>query len=214
MECTLCHCALDDRADAYFYICKNCGAYVKDNKYYLTASQEKERYEQHQNDVHDARYQQFTSPITEAVFAHQNPEQLGLDYGCGSGPVISYQLSSKDYQVVLYDPYFHPNPDYLQNRYDYILSCEVFEHFYQPDKEIRKLISLLKPGGRLYIMTHLYSDQYDFERWYYRNDPTHVFIYTEKTIHFIADKYQLAIDVLSERFIILSKPERSQNLDQ
>lgn len=205
MNCTLCYGALEDRADEYFYICKNCGAFIKDTKYHLAAEQEKERYEQHQNDVHDVRYQQFTSPITEAIFARQSPEQLGLDYGCGSGPVISYQLNKKDYQIVLYDPYFQPNLDYLQNRYDYILSCEVFEHFYQPDIEIKKLINLLKSKGRLYIMTHLFDGQSDFKNWYYRNDPTHVFIYTKKTFHFIAENYQLVIEKLTDRLIILSK---------
>lgn len=205
MKCTLCATKLHKTVDEYYHICNTCGAYVKDEKYYLNSREEKERYKEHENDVYDEGYQNFTSPITDAVLENHSAEQLGLDYGSGTGPVISKQLRNQGYQVTLYDPFFHPNEDYLNHRYDYIFSCEVFEHFYEPKQEIEKLLELLKPGGLLYIMTHLYSTDIDFENWYYRNDPTHVFIYTTKTIAFIAKKYQLDIEEMTDRLIVLRK---------
>lgn len=205
MNCTLCESNLDTRADDYYFICGKCGAYLKDSKHYVTNAQERSHYEEHNNDVTDVRYQYFTTPITNAIFKNHSEEQLGLDFGCGNGPVISKQLIDKGFRVVLFDPYFHPDKGYLENQYDYIFSCEVFEHFFQPKQEIEKLLHILKPGGKLYIMTHLFDPGLSFAHWYYRKDPTHVFIYTENTIKFLSERYNLTIEILTDRFIILKK---------
>ncbi|PKP12109.1 MAG: 2-polyprenyl-3-methyl-5-hydroxy-6-metoxy-1,4-benzoquinol methylase [Bacteroidetes bacterium HGW-Bacteroidetes-4] len=205
MNCTLCDTILDKMADDYYFICPTCGAYVKDKKFFLTSQQEKERYQEHNNDVNDIGYQTFTSPITNAIITNQNKMQLGLDYGSGTGPVISKQLKDLGFQVKLYDFYFYPNQEYINYQYDYIFSCEVFEHFHNPKQEIEKLLLLLKQGGHFYIMTHLYQPKIDFTNWYYRNDPTHVFIFTSKTIEFVARKYNLIIEEMTDRLIILKK---------
>lgn len=205
MNCTLCETVLNKRADEVYYICDGCGAYVKDKSLYFSNVQEKEHYEQHNNDVNDIGYQKFTSPVTNQILACCTPEMLGLDFGCGEGPVITKQLRDKGYQVNLYDPFFYPNPTYVDFKYDYIFSCEVFEHFYNPMKEISKLYSLLKPNGYLIIMTHLYNNQQDFEKWYYRKDLTHVFIYTFQTIEFIANSFGFEVIKQSERLVVLRK---------
>lgn len=199
-------------ADEIYFICYTCGAYVKDIRLYVSYLEEKARYEKHNtryekhnNDVSDVHYQKFTSPITEAILLNHSKEELGLDYGCGTGPVISKQLIDRGFQVNLFDPFFYPDQDYLNYQYYYIFSCEVFEHFHQPKQEIQKLLKLLKPNGKLYIMTHLYDDKTDFINWYYRNDPTYVFIFTKKTFEYIASHYNLNIEKSTERLIILRK---------
>lgn len=192
-------------ADEYYFICDTCGAFHKNEKYYINPKEEKERYEEHHNDVNNSSYQRFTSPITNAILANHTKTQLGLDYGCGTGPVISKQLSEKEYQVHLYDPFFYPNLDYMNYKYDYIFSCEVFEHFHQPKIEIENLLALLKSGGKLYVMTHLYNSKINFNNWYYRNDKTHVFIFTLKTIEYIIKTYNLISINISDRLFILQK---------
>jgi SAM-dependent methyltransferase len=200
--------------DNYYFVCDTCGAYVMDKKHYLSSREEKERYEEHNNDVNDAGYQNFTSPITNAILENHTKEQLGLDYGCGTGPVISKQLEAKGYEVKLYDPYFYPNQDNLNHQFDYIFSCEVFEHFHHPKQEIEKLLRLLKPEGNLYIMTHLYNSEIDFLNWYYRKDPTHVFIYTLKTIEYIENSYCLTVEKLTDRLIIAKKMSAKNRLNK
>lgn len=207
MNCTLCDTPLKVRADKYYFICSTCGSYLKDQKYYINDEQEKTRYEEHNNDVNDPGYQKFTSPITQAVLENFKPAHLGLDYGCGTGPVISKVLKNNGYQVKLYDPYFYSDNDYLSHTYDYIFSCEVFEHFHQPNLELTKLISLLKPNGYLLILTHLFDPKINFGSWYYRNDQTHVFIYTANTIQYIAENYPLTIEKTSERLTIFKKTD-------
>jgi SAM-dependent methyltransferase len=203
MICTLCDALLNKMADEYYFICETCGAYVKDKKFYLTGEKEKERYLEHHNDVENPNYQLFTSPITNAILTTYKKDSFGLDYGCGTGPVISKQLIEKGYKVKLYDPYFYPDQDYLNHRYNYIFSCEVFEHFYKPKKEMEKLMKLLKPGGQLYIMTQLYHKGIPFTNWYYRRDPTHVFIYTKTTFEYIASIFNLKIETITDKLIIL-----------
>lgn len=205
MECTLCNTSLNEMADEFYFICQTCGAYVKDEKYFLNEEEEKERYQTHNNDVNDERYKEFTSPITNAILKNHTRDHLGLDYGCGTGPVISKQLKDNGFQVKLYDPFFHPSEEYMKHNYEYIFSCEVFEHFYNPKHEIEKLNQILKPGGKLYIMTHIFNPSLDFVNWYYRLDPTHVFIYTKKTIEYIAQIYHLEIEKITDRLVILKK---------
>ena len=132
-------------------------------------------------------------------------ENKGLDFGSGTGPVISSMLNKEGYDIAQYDPFFAPDKSALEKMYDYIVSCEVFEHFYHPKKEIDRLASLLNPNGALLIMTLLYDDEMDFDTWFYRKDPTHVFIYRKETIEYIANQKGFEIDVLTDRLIALRK---------
>jgi SAM-dependent methyltransferase len=203
MTCPLCHTLLEVKKNEAYHDCQVCGSIVKDKAYYLSAADEKARYEEHNNDVFDLGYQKFTSPITNFILEHYNEKHLGLDFGSGTGPVITHQLLQKGFQINLYDPYFAPFENHLRLRYDYIFSCEVFEHFYQPNVEIKRLTALLKPGGRLIIMTHTFINQKTFNDWYYIKDPTHVFIYTPKSFDFIAKCFNYEIEKLTERFVVL-----------
>jgi len=146
---------------------------------------EKLRYEEHINNVEDKGYQKFVSPITLAILKDFFPVHKGLDFGAGTGPVIAKILTNNNYSIQLYDPFFHNHPELLNHKYNYIVCCEVMEHFYHPKKEFELLYNLLQPNGKLYCMTDLWDENIDFHKWYYKNDKTHVFIYTKDTIHWI-----------------------------
>jgi len=142
--------------------------------------------------VNDLGYQQFSSPITSAVLRDFTPEAKGLDFGAGTGPVIAKLLGDEQFDINLYDPFFHPNMELLEQRYDYIVSCEVIEHMYSPSKEFALLKRLLKPGGKLYCMTDLYHEAINFKGWYYKNDPTHVFFYHQRSLEFIKQQFEFS----------------------
>ncbi len=169
-----------------FFKCNTCGAISRGKKSFPNPDEEKARYQEHNNDVNDIRYQKFVSPITNAVqkdFAPLNT--LGLDFGAGTGPVITKVLSEKGFKLNLYDPFFIPDISVLKVAYDFIVCCEVIEHFHNPNKEFQLLKELLKPNGKLYCMTDIFSETKNFETWYYKNDPTHVIFYSEKTLQWI-----------------------------
>ena len=101
MNCTLCGTFLIEKADTDYYICTNCNAYLKCDDLYFNEAEEKNHYEQHNNDVNDAGYKNFTAPVTSTVLEYCSSEMLGLDYGCGKGPVISKQLLEKGFKIDL-----------------------------------------------------------------------------------------------------------------
>jgi len=166
---------------------------------------EKERYELHDDDTQDAGYRKFVSPISSHVSKDFSKEDRGLDFGSGRSEIISVVLREQDYNVQNYDPYFANNPQLLTQKYDYITSCEVIEHFYHPKKEFALLHEMLREGGKLYLMTDVYDESIDFASWYYKNDPTHVFLYTPQTFEYIKKVYGFQELTIEKRLIIISK---------
>jgi SAM-dependent methyltransferase len=166
---------------------------------------EKERYEQHNNDVNDPRYVAFSMPIIQSVLDDWGSEHSGLDFGAGTGPVITKVLREHGYQIEEYDPYFWNRPELLEDTYDFVVCCEVMEHFYFPDKSFELIYGLLKPQGRLYCMTEVFDGSRSFDSWFYKNDPTHVFFYRPETIQWIAANFQFQLVHLDNRLIVFEK---------
>ncbi|BAX81831.1 class I SAM-dependent methyltransferase [Labilibaculum antarcticum] len=206
-QCPLCNSTAKlfhtDKHNSY-YQCDACfGIFLPINSR-PTSQLEIAHYEQHNNDVEDKGYQKFVSPITEAILHDFNANDKGLDFGAGTGPVVSKVLNDHGFSIAQYDPYFHNYPELLNEKYDYIASCEVIEHFFDPHKEFTLLKKLLKPQGKLYCMTHIYDKSIEFTNWYYKNDPTHVFIYHANTIEWIKKEFEFADVMIDNRLIIFS----------
>lgn len=202
MKCTLCSTETEpfyyyEKEARHYHRCPNCRAVLMDQKDYPTPQEEIQRYESHNNDVEDPRYQNFVSPLVEKITRRFEPEHLGLDFGSGTGPVITKMLSDQGYNLNVFDPFFDNNPEVLEHKYDYIVSCEVIEHFHNPYREFKDLKSMLKPDGALFLKTDVYTEDIDFHAWYYKSDETHVFFYHPKTFDWIKKEFgflELEID--------------------
>lgn len=206
MKCPLCFSPLKININKDYFDCSTCSAIVKEDKKYITAIEEKKFYQLHNNDVNDERYQKFTSPITNYILEKYNKNDSGLDFGSGTGPVISKVLEDKGFKNIhQYDPYFCPDKNVLKTPYNFIFSCEVVEHFKSPYQEYERLFKLLKKGGRLIIMTLIFDDSTDFNEWYYKDDPTHIFIHRKETFEYIAKKFGATIEYFDGRLIVLKK---------
>lgn len=207
-NCPLCNSTSTlfcEKTKHLFYKCNTCHGIFRPKHTFLTAEEEKAHYEKHNNDVFDERYQNFVSPIVNAVLQDFSPEAKGLDFGSGTGPVIAKMLTDKGYQVQNYDLFFANEPSLLNQKYDYISCCEVMEHFHQPYKEFELLKSLLLPKGKLYCKTEVFNNQKPFENWYYKDDFTHVFIYQHKTLEWIKTKFHFSNLVIKEKLIVFEK---------
>jgi Methyltransferase domain/Transcription factor zinc-finger len=187
-----------------YHQCNNCYGIFVDESLKTDGSTEKQRYEEHNNDIKDVRYQQFVAPITTAIMESFTPDDRGLDFGAGTGPVISKVLTDNDFSILQYDPFFHDYPELLKNKYDYIACCEVIEHFYAPYQEFQLLKSLLNKDALLYCMTDLYDSRIDFHKWYYKNDLTHVFIYQQETLHWVKEEFGFSDIEFNGRLITFS----------
>ncbi len=184
--------------------CNQCALLYKNPNHYISLKEERNRYLSHNNDVNDSGYQSFVTPIVNSIEHDFSVTAKGLDFGAGTGPVITEMLSEKGYSLTLYDTFFHSNHKALQQSYDYIVCCEVMEHFHHPNEEFLLLKKLLKPDGKLYCMTEMYSEAIDFENWYYKNDETHVVFYTEKTINWIQQNFNFSEVSIDKRLIVFS----------
>ncbi len=194
----------ESRKHLYFQ-CINCFGIFKQKSLRPAPNAEKMRYEEHINNVEDKNYQKFVSPITSAILQDFSPTDKGLDFGAGTGPVISKILTDNNFSIKQYDPFFHNYPNLLKAKYDYIACCEVIEHFYNPKKEFELLRSLLQPNGKLLCMTDLYDESIDFHKWYYKNDQTHVFIFHKNSISWIQKEIGFSDVTINGRLIVFSR---------
>lgn len=202
--CPLCQTTGKNFYQENYFECPTCSAIFKNRHQLPDATSEKQRYEVHNNDVNNLGYQKFASPITQAILTNFTQQHTGLDFGAGTGPVISKILLDKGYNIKQYDPFFHPYPNLLEQSYDYIACCEVIEHFFHPYKEFELLKKLLNPNGKLYCMTHIYDSSIVFDDWYYKNDSTHVFIYQKETIKWIKQRFNFSSVTIEGRLITFS----------
>lgn len=188
----------------HFYLCKNCKGIFLDKDSLLDKNEEKERYYLHQNHINDLGYIKFADPIISAIKYFFDSTHQGLDFGAGHTPVISEVLKRDDFQVEIYDPLFFNNMKVLDIKYDFISSCEVIEHFYDPKKEFELLYNMLKPNGKLICMTDIFNGT-NFDTWYYMTDPTHVFFYQKETFEWIKNNFNFKDVTINNRLIIFTK---------
>lgn len=207
MPCSLCTCAtrkFEAIQDREYVQCTGCKAILLSPEYYLSPQEEKFRYSLHNNDVNDAGYIEFVSPIIKKIREDFSPGSSGLDFGCGTGPVIASELKKEGFKIELYDPYFQPKKSVLKNKFDFIICCEVMEHFQEPLKEFHLLRSLLKPGAKLYCKTEIWNEAIEFKDWHYKNDLTHVIFYNRETLEWIRENTDFSSLEIFEKFIVFT----------
>ena len=188
MPCSLCNCTtrnFESSNDRDYVQCTGCKAILLAPEFILSSEDEKARYNLHQNDVSDPGYIQFVTPLVNRILKDFEPSARGLDFGCGTGPVITSELEKQGFNIELYDPYFQPNEKALNAKFDFIICCEVMEHFKNPTQEFQLLTSLLNKGGKLYCKTELWDESLDFHNWHYKSDPTHIIFYTSESLSWI-----------------------------
>ncbi|SHI01791.1 class I SAM-dependent methyltransferase [Ferrimonas marina] len=210
MLCPLCqhrHTALyhQDKRRHYFQ-CQRCQLVFADPATLLPAQAEKQIYDQHQNHPDDPGYRRFLNRLAEPLQARLNGPSVGLDFGCGPGPALAAMLTEAGHQVALYDPYYAPDRAPLRQQYDFVTCTEAIEHFYRPGREWGLLLSLLKPGGTLGLMTKLVRGPQAFAQWHYKNDPTHVSFFSRATFQYLAKQQGLQLEIVGGDVILLQKP--------
>ena len=179
-----------DGARAYLR-CAACALIHVPARHHLTADQEKQRYDLHNNDPGDAGYRRFLAQLFEPLAPRLAPGAAGIDYGCGPGPALAMMFEAAGFPMRLYDPFYAPDPGALAQTYDFLTCTEAAEHFARPEREWRRIVSLVRPGGWIGVMTSLYDEVPAFADWYYKNDPTHVCFYARATFERLAEDYRL-----------------------
>lgn len=210
--CPLClsHSATEYHQDKtrHYWHCQNCDLVFVDALQHLSADDEKQVYQQHENNPDDQGYRKFLSRMADPIQARIKPNSKGLDFGSGPGPTLSIMLTEQGHDMEIYDLYFANHPERLTQDYDFITSTEVFEHLGDPKTVLEQLLGILKPGGYLGIMTKRVKGPEAFSRWHYKLDPTHITFFSEASFHWIAEHYQLILEVIDQDVVLLKKPNQ------
>jgi len=202
MKCLLCESsrttafAVEKKPARNYFHCEQCDLIFMDPDERLLPEDEKARYDQHQNED-TSGYRQFLAPVIQdiqnySVMLGKQPSEMKiLDYGCGPTAFLGSMLSELSFKPANYDPFYFTDQKPLQSNYDVITSTEVWEHFHHPREEITQLMQILKTFGLLAVMTAGHPGVSLFHDWQYRRDLTHVIFFTEKTMRWIADHFNL-----------------------
>ncbi|MHA1164581.1 MAG: class I SAM-dependent methyltransferase [Alphaproteobacteria bacterium] len=204
------------RIDERDYLrCRSCEARFLHRDQLPGPKDERAHYLLHENDPGDPCYRKFLSRLAEPLLGKLGAGCRGLDYGCGPGPALAAMLREAGHDMALYDPFFHSDPEPLEQTYDFIVCTESAEHFHNPADEFDKLDAMLRPGGWLGVMTCFQTDDALFANWHYRKDPTHVVFYRAATFEVIAAQRGWSCEIPLKDVVLMQKPaeENSQGHD-
>jgi len=194
------------REDSKIYRqCKRCKLCYQNTESQLSASEEKARYDLHENDPADQDYRNFLSQLSEPMIDRLKPGDKGLDFGSGPGPALHIMFEEQGFKMDIYDIYYHPDTKVFQKEYDFITATEVVEHLANPRRELQRLWNCLKPEGYLGIMTKRMVSLEKFRDWHYRKDDTHITFFSLKTFDWLMQNWKGNIDYVAPRVVILKK---------
>ena len=216
MNCLLCQTPnagafkVEKKPERAYFSCAQCDLIFMEPEQRLGPLEEKARYDQHENEP-TAGYNAFFEPLVKSIqeyfaSAQLPPDQLTvLDYGSGPTELLSKIMTGKGFKTFNYDLYYNPNQEQLRRTYHVITCTEVWEHLYEPRRDIERILRLLKAGGVLGVMTSTHKGEAAFHDWHYRRDPTHVVFFSEKTMNWIAQEFKLQIIKSKSPYFLFQK---------
>lgn len=162
-----------------------------------------------------------------------------LDIGCGTGVLGSFFRKNQDCRVVgieinqdaflvakeNLDEALHANVEIIElpfeaGSFDAIVMGDVLEHLVNPVPALKKLMNVLKPGGKIYItvpnirhwkilLNLVFRDRWDYMTWGIL-DYTHLRFFTKTSILKLLAENEIRV-VKSQR--VIQKPSKSHFID-
>jgi len=186
--------------------CATCQARFLEPSQRPSLAVEHAEYRSHCNDEADAGYRRFLSKLAAPLLERLASRSRGLDYGCGPSPALAAMMVEAGHTMALYDPLFRSDERVLLQTYDFVTCTETAEHFHRPAEEFERLMSLVRPGGWLAVMTCFQDDDTRFADWHYRRDPTHVVFYREATLRHLAAASGWSCSIAVKDVALMQRP--------
>lgn len=154
-----------------------------------------------------------------------------LDVGSGSGRLLLEMNEFGFKNLTGVDPFvendisyengvniYRKSIDEVEGEYDFIMFHHSFEHMENPQEVLRKLKTLVAPGGRILIRIPV-ADSYSYENygpnWVELDPPRHFFLHTKKSMKIMASAESMKIDHImydSSNFEIMESEKWKKNI--
>lgn len=167
----------------HYYQCRYCSFVFVNPSEFISTEEEARRYQTHNNSAQDPRYVDYLTKVRDSFLEMGIPGNKGVDIGSGSSTLLADLFALKQYDLISYDPQFHPGTAWKKSFYDFFTLSEVIEHLHRPLEVLHSLKDLLLPHGKILIKTEFIppTEKREFNLWYYKNDDTHVHFYNERS---------------------------------
>jgi len=221
MKCKICKSKSDEvftskilsRHDIAYFLCRNCGFLQTEEPYWL-----EESYQESVN-ISDTGYMSrniYLSRVSSVlIYLFFNRKARFIDYGGGYGVFVRL-MRDIGFNFYWQDTYttnlFARGFEAETPPYELVTSFETFEHFVEPDKEIRIMLEL---GDNILFSTELYGDTVPLpNEWHYYGftHGQHISFYNIKTLQYIAQKYSLRLWSNGSSLHLLTKQKINSNL--
>lgn len=215
-NCPLCHSdntknfVFQKSYNRHFFECENCSLIYVDRKELLSVEDEKSRYDLHENHIRTKGYEKFLRRLINPLKKYIDTKDEGLDFGEGPYPMLREIFAEDGYQNIKgYDPIYNNNARSLQGSYKFITCCEVIEHASSPKNVWEEILNLLVcEDAYIALSTGIYDHDFDFLKWQYTHDDTHINFFTQKTIEWISHIYHLEIIESSKDFNLFLRRQK------
>lgn len=176
-----------------YLLCADCSLVFVPRQELITLEKEKHRYDAHENGIQNDDYKQYLGKVAREIAPHLTPGMAGLDFGSGPSFILSEHFREQGVTVRSYDLFYHRKESVFETTYDFIVMSEVIEHLREPQRELARLRTCLKPQGLLFIKTCLRPRSVaEFEHWFYKRDITHVQFFSMVTFEAMGKKFSLS----------------------
>jgi cyclopropane fatty-acyl-phospholipid synthase-like methyltransferase len=172
-----------------YYQCSDCKLVFVLSENFLSAKDEKAKYDHHQNSIENSGYCQFLDRLLIPMQSYLKDGAKGLDFGSGPGPTLSIIMNKRGYDISIYDYFYENNPKVFESKYDFITSTEVIEHLHDVGGELDRLWQHLGKGGVLGLMSAFIPKNQQFDKWYYIRDLTHVRFFSRESFRWLAKNW-------------------------
>ena len=199
----------DKRRD--YLKCGTCDLVFVPACFHLSADAEKGEYDKHENNADDQGYRRFLSRALTPVLSKVKAGATGLDFGCGPGPTLSVMAQEAGFEMQNYDLYYFDHPELLSRSYDFITMTEVIEHLASPMDVLSLLDGMLRQDGVLCVMTKRVKDLQAFSGWHYKNDPTHICFYSERTFRWLGARMNWELEFIEQDVVLYTRAGFTSN---
>lgn len=222
MNCRICNNVSKDlfkhtllqKHDIQYYYCETCGFIQTEEPYWLNEAYLSPIAVEDTGIIkRNLVFSGFTASIITKFF---NPEENFLDYGAGYGLFVRI-MRDKGFNYFWSDPYstnlfarLFEMPENIA-KYEVLTTFECFEHFVNPIEEIEKMLEL---SDTIIFSTELFNPPPPKpENWAYYSFRAgqHISLFSEKTLRFISEKFNLNLNTNKKSFHMFSKKKINNN---